>query len=685
MQPKPDQPREASDPAAPGLTPSGAADSQRCPSAEQIVAFVEGALSPNERSEVELHLDRCRACGAVMAELVSLSDTIGASMAPATLGRYQLRAVIGKGGMGEVWSAWDPQLMRKVAIKRLRPDGVDSKGRARLVQEARALAAVSHPNVVAVFDAGEDNGEVYIATELVDGAPLSSWQRGRPWRQVVAAWAQAARGLVAVHQCGIIHRDVKAANVLVGLDERVRIGDFGIARAEFAEPSEPGSTLSRTGWVAGTPGYMAPEQLQGGPVDARVDQFALCVALGEALLGRKPVTGEQIEFADSPRLAQAISRGLAPLAANRFVTMAELAAELEAVATAPVLDAVASAPVPPRRFSSRKIAMVAIAAAAMLGGGVVAVVVMQRPRTEATLQSKATPHIEATPHAVATIDAADVREVAVDANGAIGFANLPLDAASTQVPQISQNTKVGAPGNGKAKPAVQPAVAALGQRPSVPAATNPLPVAAQRNVIAIEYASMADDPDGATARKRRDAGDAAGCLRIVGNEPDGATPRNAVRAVCQMLEGKCDAGEARLRSMAALSLPLLPANGVDAWIEDHLERFCPVWDKSASVSTRLKRLAVQAQLALSLFDGPRFRQALYDVSTPAVVADSKLRGLLFRAYIEQLQRYGTRQQCAEVDELVDAADKVGVKIDRTDFMLSAVCGSLARLYATPPP
>ena len=684
MSRKTDKLGDVSDDLAYQPTASGAANSQRCPSEEQIVAFVEGALLDSVRSELERHLDRCRACGAVMAELVSMSDTVGAALAPATLGRYQLRTVIGKGGMGEVWSAWDPQLMRKVAIKRLRPDGIDSKGRARLVQEARALAAVSHPNVVAVFDAGEDNGEVYIATELVDGAALSSWQRGRPWRQVVAAWAQAARGLVAVHQCGIIHRDVKAANVLVGLDERVRIGDFGIARAEFAEPSEPGNTLSRTGWVAGTPGYMAPEQLQGGPVDARVDQFALCVALGEALLGRKPVTGEQIEFAESPRLAQLIARGLAPLASRRFATMAELAGELEAIAAALVQAPLVSTTPDARTLSSKNVAFISIVGAAMLGGGAIAVIVMQRSQAAATA-----PQADATLRTAALLTAMSVdapRAMIADVGGidALGAAIAPSDQASFRPPAQNRTLRNGATG-----PAAGP-LPALGSAntattlATVSTAATATPGTAI-NVVAIEYASLADDPDGVTARKRRDAGDAAGCLRIVGNEPAGATPRNAVRAVCMMLNGQCEAGAARLRAMAALSVPPMPPSATDTWIDDHLTRFCPVWDPAASLGTRLNRLAMQAQLAHSLFDGARFRQTLYAVSTVAVVGDAKLRVLLFRAYIEQLHRYASRLQCDKVDEVVDAADKIGLKIDSAEFLPWAACGSLARLYAVPPP
>nr|MBP9085622.1 protein kinase [Kofleriaceae bacterium] len=550
--------------------------------------------------------------------------------------------------------------------------------------------AVSHPNVIAVFDAGEDHGEVYIATELVDGAALSSWQRGRPWRQVVAAWAQAARGLVAVHQCGIIHRDVKAANVFVGLDERVRIGDFGIARAEFAEPSEPGNTLSRSGWVAGTPGFMAPEQLQGGPVDARVDQFALCVALGEALLGRKPVSGEQLEFAESARLAQALTRGVAPLANSRFATMAELAAELEAIVASPVAEPGASGAPQQRVKLAKTLAVVALATMAMVGGGAVAVVIMQGQQTGSTAQrdlpARAGVLVDApgSRDLPAVIGGAKGALVTVDAMVAVGA----IDAPPPRPVQRGEVSRVGAP---RPKAATTTALAVVaaptgpGTVSAIGSGASTASAPAALNVMTLEYSSMADDPDGETAHQRLKAGDAEGCLRIVGNEPDGATGRNALRAVCHMLKGQCDVGAARLRTMARFAVPALPVSVVDLWVEDRLNQFCPVWDKSASVTRRLTRLAAQAHTAHSVVQGTQFRQALYNVSTAAVLSDAKLRNLLVRAYIEQLHTYESRKKCDVVDEIVEAADKIGIKFNADNFSPFDSCKSVARLFATPPP
>jgi serine/threonine protein kinase len=189
--------------------------------------------------------------------------------------------------MGVVYEAEDPHLHRRVAIKIVRPDQLDHDARARLLREARALARISHPNVVAVHDVGEHDGQVFVATELVEGETMSTWQRGRDWRAVIAAWIQVARGLAAVHAGGIVHRDVKPSNVFVGRDGRVRVGDFGIARDVVGSPTErtprPGShTLASL--IAGTPGYMAPEQLHG-IVDARSDQFALCAVRDVLLRG----------------------------------------------------------------------------------------------------------------------------------------------------------------------------------------------------------------------------------------------------------------------------------------------------------------------------------------------------------------------------------------------------------------
>ena len=131
--------------------------------------------------------------------------------------------------MGVVWAAWDPMLERRVAIKLMRPE-VGEHGPARLLREARALAQLQHPNVVAVHDVGEHEGEVFLATELVDGEPLDRWQVGRGADAIVEIYVQAARGLAAAHAIGLVHRDIKPSNIFVAKDGRARVGDFGLAR-----------------------------------------------------------------------------------------------------------------------------------------------------------------------------------------------------------------------------------------------------------------------------------------------------------------------------------------------------------------------------------------------------------------------------------------------------------------------
>ncbi len=221
------------------------------------------------------------------------------------IGRYLVLAVLGRGGMGVVYAAYDPVLDRRIALKLLREvasDGEGTEGRVRMSREAQALARLSHPNVMTVHDVGEHAGSMYIAMELVDGTTLGEWQPSQPWRAVVERYSDAARGLAAAHAAGIIHRDFKPDNVLVGKDGRVRVTDFGLARALEVTSSPPPLTLEESttgrhalsdrltalGTVMGTPRYMAPEQIDGEPVDARTDQFAWCLSLWEALYGEPP-------------------------------------------------------------------------------------------------------------------------------------------------------------------------------------------------------------------------------------------------------------------------------------------------------------------------------------------------------------------------------------------------------------
>jgi tetratricopeptide (TPR) repeat protein len=236
------------------------------------------------------------------------------------VGRYVVLDQLGEGAMGVVYRAYDPELDRRVALKFLlaRREGLETThaARARIQREAQAMARISHPNVIAIHDVGIHDGEVFIAMELVDGMPLSEWiarQREAPsattargWKRVRDVFLAAGRGLAAAHAAGLIHRDFKPANVLVGHDGRVCVLDFGLARSEAQDEREitapPGSTgefrrsevasdLTVAGTVMGTPAYMAPEQHRAEPIDARADQYAFCVALYEALCGRRPFAG----------------------------------------------------------------------------------------------------------------------------------------------------------------------------------------------------------------------------------------------------------------------------------------------------------------------------------------------------------------------------------------------------------
>jgi serine/threonine protein kinase len=270
--------------------------------------------------------------------------------------------------MGEVYAAYDPKLDRRVALKLLRPDrlGDDPEGsRARLLREAQAMARLSHPNVVAVHDVGEVGDQVFVAMEFVDGSTLRDFVAKRhPWREVVRIFVLAGRGLAAAHAAGLVHRDFKPDNVLLGKDGAVRVTDFGLVRPigepvpppaaaapvapemPFATPVGPLSTpLTLVGSVMGTPGYMAPEQYLGLATDARTDVFSFCVALWEGLYGKPPFRGESFHVVaaaattgrvpdppvgtDVPEpIHQLLLRGLAPDPAKRWPSMEALLVDL---------------------------------------------------------------------------------------------------------------------------------------------------------------------------------------------------------------------------------------------------------------------------------------------------------------------------------------------------------------------
>ncbi|MGB1014494.1 MAG: serine/threonine-protein kinase, partial [Nannocystaceae bacterium] len=272
-------------------------------------------------------------------------------------------SVLGMGGMGVVYAAYDPELDRKVALKLVRPGSQGSEGTARLLREAQALARLSHPNVVAVYDTGTFGKQVWLAMEFVDGVTLTEWlarkrsEGALGWREVLRVMEPAGRGLASAHQAGLLHRDFKPDNVMVGVDGRVRVMDLGLARTVDSEESLPPveglETISgvngglrvkvtQAGAILGTPAYMAPEQFLGLPVDIHADQFAFCVTLWEALSGERPFSGDTLVAlltnvtsgkyrlrAKVPRwLRQICERGIQSKTERRYASMEEVLAAL---------------------------------------------------------------------------------------------------------------------------------------------------------------------------------------------------------------------------------------------------------------------------------------------------------------------------------------------------------------------
>jgi len=302
-----------------------------------------------------------------------------------TIGRYVVLGLVGRGSMGDVYSAFDPDLDRKVAIKLLRVKRGDSAGgldgKTRLLREAQATARLSHPNVVVVHDVGTYQDGVFIAMEFIEGGTLNFWLHAQPrnWREILRAFLAAGRGLQSAHEANLVHRDFKPDNVMVRVDGTVRVMDFGLVRyvdvlahgaqadgGASSEPKQPMldatvdlarpalsmppatmavTKLTQTGAMLGTPAYMAPEQFVGQTVDARTDQFSFCVALFEALFGTRPFDGSTMAELTGNVLAghvkppplrslvpvgvsRVLRRGLSVSPAERYPAMAELLADL---------------------------------------------------------------------------------------------------------------------------------------------------------------------------------------------------------------------------------------------------------------------------------------------------------------------------------------------------------------------
>ena len=296
--------------------------------------------------------------------LGELREQMFGAREPAKVGRFELLRLLGRGAFGSVYLARDEELEREVAVKLLTTGGGDPQMRARFVREAQALAKLKHPNVLTIYDVGVEDDRVYIAMEYVESGTLSRWcAEHRPGTRarffdVLRLAVAAGWGLAAAHEAGIVHRDVKPANILVGADGRPRLADFGLARSgsglhatwdvDTQSESSASTTLTNTGDVLGTPAYMAPEQFAGSG-DVASDQWSLCATFWEAAYGERPFRGK-----DRTELAQAVqgrprsppsersevptwwreilTRGLSPEPADRWPSVGALVAALDTAA-----------------------------------------------------------------------------------------------------------------------------------------------------------------------------------------------------------------------------------------------------------------------------------------------------------------------------------------------------------------
>ncbi|MEM6991946.1 MAG: protein kinase [Myxococcota bacterium] len=358
-----------------------------CPDENVLVGFAAGELDAATHAAVLRHIESCSDCAELSADAaVAVGEpgdteptrqvSPGPGAPPAmvgplprgtTLGRYVVLDLLGAGGLGQVYTAYDPELDRKVAVKLLRPTAagpVDAEAQRWLMREAQAMAQLSHTNVVPVHDIGTFGDQVFIAMKLVGGGTLRDWlRRGkRSWKEIRDVLHGAGRGLAAAHAAGLVHRDFKPANLLVDEADCPYVVDFGLARAvagpvERSPDADPllrshdallGEDLTETGVIIGTPAYMAPEQISGRDVDPRADQFSFCVTLYEALYGVRPFTGKTygelhraiVIGARPPAtkhpipgpipgwLRRALVRGLAADAASRFASMDALLSAL---------------------------------------------------------------------------------------------------------------------------------------------------------------------------------------------------------------------------------------------------------------------------------------------------------------------------------------------------------------------
>ncbi len=378
---------------AQGETARGAFLAAACAGDAELEAEVESLLVHAQRSDALLEHD-------ALDEAALLADDAPAttSLAGSELGPYRLERRIGAGGMGEVYLARDGRLGRAVALKLLDPSLVaDPRRRARFLKEARLAALLDHPSICAIHEVGEHDGRPFIAMQLVEGMTLRDATGGRPLpsEALLDIALQVGEALAFAHERGIIHRDVKATNVMVTPQGQAKVLDFGIAkRLEVENVDVDGAGAPRTegtavGTVLGTPGSMSPEQASGARTDQRSDVFSFGVLLYEMATGRPPFQGGTwadlmsavLHEAHRPLVADAlppglpaiVDRALAKQPAERYQTMEELLADLRAattpgavIAPTPIVSEAAAASAPRRRSVARTIAIAVVFVAATI-------------------------------------------------------------------------------------------------------------------------------------------------------------------------------------------------------------------------------------------------------------------------------------------------------------------------------
>lgn len=329
-----------------------------------------------------------------------------ALLAGTKLGPYEINALIGAGGMGEVYRALDTKLNRAIAVKLLSGEFADAAARRRFQREAQTASSLNHPHIVTVHDAGEVDGRQYLVTEYVDGGTLKEWagtpdsKSRRTWREVVELMVGVADALSTAHAAGILHRDIKPANILITKSGYAKLADFGLAKlVEAPAPHEPTRTLTENptspGLIIGTVAYMSPEQASGKPLDARSDIFSFGVVLYQLLAGRRPFAGasdletlqtiihgapEPLPADVPPALRQIVEKALEKDPEQRYQSMRELVVDLRRVVRQ------SEETVAPLARPRRPWWAAALVLGAIVAGGAVLVFRTERPIGPAQLQ-----------------------------------------------------------------------------------------------------------------------------------------------------------------------------------------------------------------------------------------------------------------------------------------------------------